>query len=105
MTENEIVEHIKTRIELYRGDVMNLEHAIGCFYIGRQLGWKIILLMHDRKSIKKYEQLLDLDFRVHMPDIGVLAHKSLAWRAVQKVSSYWKAVKGEIANIRTPQVD
>ena len=105
VSDADLLKHINLRISNFRGDITNLEHAIGCFYVGRQLGWKVMLLIHDRKSIKKYEDLLALNFKEHMPEVGSLAHKSLAWQAVQKVSSFWKAVKGEIANVRTTQVE
>jgi hypothetical protein len=72
--------------------------------VGRLLGWKVLLLVHDRQSIKKYERILDLNFRGTLPDVGPQANKSLAWTAVQKISSYWKAVKGEVPEVRTREV-
>ena len=47
--------------------------------------------------------MLGVDVREVLPDVGDFAHKSLAWAAAQKVGSFWKAVKGEIAGIRTPE--
>jgi hypothetical protein len=102
-SDKELNEHIAKRIRKYRGNIHELEKAIGCVFVGREMGWKVMLLVHDRKSVSKYEELLDLDFRKELPDIGKYADRSLAWRLVQKVSSFWKAVKGEIPNVKTPE--
>ena len=47
--------------------------------------------------------MLGVDVREILPEVGALAHKSLVWVAAQKVGNFWKAVKGEIAGIRTPE--
>ena len=105
MTEKDLIPHFNRRFKDFRGDITQLERAIGCFVIGRQVGWKVMLLVHDRKTIKLYEELLGLDFKRHLKPEGPLAHKSLAWQLVKKVSSFWKAVKGEIPGVRTPEVE
>jgi hypothetical protein len=103
LSDKELNEHIVKRIRKYKGDITDLERAIGCLYVGREFGWKVMLLVHDRKSIAKYEELTGLDFRKELPEVGAYAHKSQAWLLVQKVSSFWKAVKGEIAGVKTPE--
>ena len=60
--------------------------------------------MYDRKSVKKYEEILGFDSKVAMPEIGKFANKSVAWKAVQRVSNFWKAVKGEIQGIRSTEI-
>jgi hypothetical protein len=102
LSDKEANDHIVERIRAYKGDITDLERGIGCFYVGREFGWKVMLLVHDRKSVTKYERLLGLDFRQELPEVGKYAHKSMAWRLAQKVSSFWKAVKGEIPGIKTP---
>lgn len=99
MNDKELVAHLDSRMERFKGDMTRLEHAIGAYMVGRQFGWKVLLLIHDRKTIAKYGEILDLDFR-DLPEVGQLAHKSVAWSAVQKVASYWKAVKGEYPDVK-----
>jgi hypothetical protein len=103
LSDKELNEHVIKRVRKFKGDITDMERAIGCLYVGREFGWKIMLLIHDRKSIAKYETLLELNFREEMPDVGKYAHKSVAWGLVQKVSSFWKAVKGEIPDVKTPE--
>lgn len=88
----------------FKGDIHLLESAIGSLYVGKQYGWKVIYLIHDKKTIRKYEDVLKINFRQDMPEIGPRADHSVAFRALQNVTNFWKAVKGEIPGIRTPEV-
>ena len=62
-------------------------------------------LYHDKKTIKKHEEILGIIFRERMPEIGPRAEHSSAFRALKTVTNFWKAVKGEVPGIRTPKVD
>lgn len=104
MKDSQLIAHFDKVTKDYSGDISKLEHAIGAYLVGRQFGWKIMLLVHDRKTIAKYEDILGLDFR-ELPDVGEYAHKSWAWQAMDKVSNFWKAVRGEIPGIRSPMFD
>ena len=104
LSNKKLVEIIDTSIENFRGDGTELAKAIGMLAIGRKFGWKVIYLIHTKKTIKKYEKILNIDLREVLPDVGPNAHKSLAWTAVQKVGNFWKAVKGEIPGIRSNQL-
>ncbi len=103
LSDKELNDHLAKRIRKYKGNIHELEKAIGCLFVGREMGWKVMLLVHDRKSIAKYEELVALDFRKELLEVGPSADKSVAWALVQKVSSFWKAVKGEIPNVKTPE--
>jgi hypothetical protein len=98
------VEIIDKAISNFRGDTKTLSNAIGYLMIGRKFGWRAMYLIHDRRSIKSYEMILGIESREFLPEVGPLAHKSVAYRAVQKVTNFWKAVKGEIAGIRSTEI-
>jgi len=104
MSEKDLLAAIDRSIQSFKGDTRKLSNAIGYVMIGRRLGWKVMLLMHDRKSIKLYEQILGIDSRQEFPEYGPLAEKSVAYRALKKVSNFWKAVKGEIPNVRSTEM-
>ena len=69
--------------------------------MGARLGWRPLFLIHSPKSIKKYEGILDVAFRDVMLEVGPKAKDSIAWKLAQKVSNFWKLVKGETSNVRT----
>lgn len=91
--------------EGFRGDLHELESAIGALYVGQRMGWKVLFLIHEKRTLKKYEKILGLEFREVLPDVGDLAHKSVAWNAAQKLGNFWKAVKGEIKGVRSPEIE
>lgn len=102
IAKKDIVPHIDKVTQDFKGQINELEQAIGMWLVGRQFGWKVMYLVHDRKTIAKYEKILGIEFRNEVPDVGRFAHKSVAWVAAKKVSNFWKAVKGEIPGIRSP---
>lgn len=103
-SDQQLIEHIDERIKEFHGQLNELESAIGAYFVGRKMGWKVLMLIHDRITLKKYEKILGMHFKEDLPDVGPWAHKSYAWLAVQKIKSFWKAVKGEIPGIKTQQV-
>lgn len=100
--DKDIIPHIDGVIKDFRGNINELEQAIGVWIVGRKFGWKVMLLVHDRKTLAKYEKILGIDFRAQLPGEGPLAKKSLAWIAFQKFTNFWKAVRGEIPGVKSP---
>lgn len=100
----ELIAHLDEITKEFKGSLHDLEAAIGYLMVGRHFGWKPLLLIHDKQTLKKYEKILNLNIRDEIPEVGEYAYKSIAWVAVQKISSFWKAVKGEIQGIRTQQI-
>lgn len=91
-----MVETVDARIVDFKGDIRQLESAIGALVFGRHVGWKVLLLIHDTRTLRKYEKILGVEFRKVLPEVGVRADKSVAWRYAQKIGEFWKIVKGEI---------
>ncbi|SFL37823.1 hypothetical protein SAMN05216302_10726 [Nitrosomonas aestuarii] len=87
---------IDEAVENYRGQADELENAIGMLMIGRIYGWKVLVIVHNKRTIKKYESILGINIREMFPPEGPLAHKSLGYRIASKLSNFWKAVSGDI---------
>jgi hypothetical protein len=96
---------IDAAVMRFKGPTDPLRGAIGYFFIARQVGWKPALLMFSQKTVREYEEILQINSRDMFPEVGPMANKSIAWRLSLKVSNFWKAVKGEIKGIRTNEVD
>jgi len=101
ISDKQTIEVINTAIKNFQGNSDILESAIGALHVGRLMGWKTLYLTHATFTIRKYEKILGLSFREVLEDETELSSKSIAFKAVQKVSNFWKAVKGEIPNIRS----
>jgi len=104
VTPEEMIKICLAAVKPYKGNVTELESAIGAFIVGKQVGWRILLLAHNRATLKKYQKILGVKFSEILPEVGELADKSIGWAAVKKIGNFWKAVKGEIAGIRSPNL-
>jgi hypothetical protein len=80
----------------FQGQFDELEAAIGMYMIGRLVGWKVLLLIHNKRTIRKYEEILHIDVREEFEEEGPFADKSIALNVVKKLGSFWKAVSGEL---------
>ncbi len=89
----------------FDGDSTQLETAIGAFIFGRHLGWKPLFLIHSKRTMNKYQEILGLDFRKELPEVGKLARKSVAWRSAETLSNFWKAVTGNTPGHRSTEID
>lgn len=104
-SDKELMDFVDDAINDFEGDSAVLGAAIGALMIGRHIGWKPLLLIYDRKTIKKYEASLQLEFREVLPEVGKYAERSEAWRSTQESGGFWRVVKGEIAGIRSKHLD
>lgn len=100
----ETISLFDAAIKGFKGDSSVLESAIGAYMLGRNIGWKPLLLIHDKKTLRKYEVALGVNFREHMAAEGPFAAKSVAYKAAIKLGNFWKAVSGH-PGIRTSKLD
>lgn len=78
------------------GTVDELEQALGFYILGRHVGWKVLVLVHNKRTIRKYEEILGISIREVFPETAVASDRSMGFRIAKTVSNFWKAVSGEI---------
>lgn len=79
----------------YRGDAGELESAIGMYFLGRHLGWKPLYIIHSKKTVAKYEEILGINVREEFPEEGPASERSMGYRVAKGFSNFWKVVSGE----------
>lgn len=72
-----------------------LESALGMYVLAHHVGWKVMYLIHSKRTIRKYEDLLGLKLSEHFPEYGPDADRTNAYKIISKVSNFWKLVSGE----------
>jgi len=82
-------------ISKFRGGADELESALGAYLLGRHVGWKVLYLIHSKKTVAKYEAILGVRFREEFPEEGPMAGQSMAFAAAQAFTNFWKVVSGE----------
>lgn len=105
MNQKDAIQTVDSAIEsLKKGNLGQLESAIGALMVGRHYGWKPLYLIHDKKTLRRYEEILGVEFRDVLAEVGPIAQRSVAYRLALKAGNFWKSVKGEIPGIRTPDL-
>lgn len=91
------LEEIEQRVlATFQGQIDELESALGMLRIGHHFGWKVLVLIHNKRTIRKYEEILGINIREFFPAEGPSTYRSLGYRVVQQIGNFWKAVSGDI---------
>lgn len=77
------------------GSVDELESALGMLRIGHHVGWKVLYLVHSKKTIRKYEEILNIKIRDIFEERGPSADRSIGLALAEKFSNFWKVVSGD----------
>ncbi|WP_052185207.1 hypothetical protein [Methylotenera versatilis] len=94
--QKEQIEQIEKRaIVQFVGMLDELESALGMLRMGHHMGWKVLYMIHSKKTIRKYEEILDIKIRDIFPDEGPSAGRSVGLGIAKKFSNFWKVVSGE----------
>ncbi len=79
----------------FEGQVDELESALGMLRMGHHWGWKILYIIHSKRTIRKYEAILDIRIRDEFDETGPSSYRSQGFRIVEALSNFWKAIGGE----------
>jgi hypothetical protein len=84
------------------GQLNELESALGMLQMGHHFGWKVLYLIHSKKTIRKYEDILGIKIREIFPPTGPSSYRSTGLALAMKASNFWRVVSGEdkIENLR-----
>jgi hypothetical protein len=79
------------------GTIDELEQAIGMYVLARHVGWKPLVLVHNKRTLRKYEEIVGLPLRLLFDEEGPAAMRSVGYRFAKRLSNFWKAVSGEVS--------
>lgn len=79
----------------FEGDLTQLEAALGMLRIGHHLGWRVLYLVHSKKTIRNYEEILGIKIREIFPETGPSSYRSFGLNIAMRFSNFWKVVGGE----------
>lgn len=80
----------------FSGQLEELESALGLLRMGDHFGWRVLLLIHNKRTIRKYEAILGINIREFFPEEGPSVDRSMGYTFVKKIGNFWKAVSGDI---------
>lgn len=80
----------------YEGDLTQLEAALGMLRLGHHLGWRVLYIIHSKKTIRSYEEILGIKIREVFPETGPSSYRSFGLNLAMRYSNFWKVVGGDI---------
>ena len=80
----------------FSGSLEDLEKAVGMMMVGYHFGWKVLLLVHSKRTIKKYESILNIDIKEFFPAEGRSAKRSMGLDLAKQIGNFWQVVSGDI---------
>lgn len=89
----------------FKGTLDELESALGMLRLGHHVGWKVLYIVHSKKTIRKYEEILTgrSNSAVRVRDLfepeGPSSHRSVGYRIVVGFSNFWKAIGGDAGGL------
>lgn len=84
----------------FKGQLDDLESALGMLRMGHHWGWKVLYILHSKATIRKYENILKIKVRDVFPEEGPSAYRSAGFRVAQAASNFWKVISGEAPESR-----
>lgn len=93
----------------FKGDLHDLESALGMLRLGHDFGWKVIYIIHSKRTVRKYEQILqgDSEEEVRVRDLfepeGPSSYRSAGYQVVRKVSNFWRVIANESTEAELPK--
>jgi hypothetical protein len=85
----------KEAIANFSGSLDQLNSAIGMLRMGHHLGWRALYIIHSKRTIRKYEEILGIKVRELFPEEGPSADRSIGYGIAKKLENFWKVVSGD----------
>ncbi|MEN8721114.1 MAG: hypothetical protein ABF296_12725 [Oceanococcaceae bacterium] len=95
MTDEEKLQIVQRAACNFHGQFADLERAVGMLMLGDAYGWRVLTLAHERRTLRKYEEILGITVREAFDERGPLATKSIGLKITDQLGNFWKVVKGE----------
>ncbi|SFL01821.1 hypothetical protein SAMN05216302_102648 [Nitrosomonas aestuarii] len=80
----------------FRGIGTTLESALGALILGQYFGWRVLKLLHNPATYRRYEKALGIEFKNVCPEITEMGKKkSIGYAITEKLGSFWAVVMGK----------
>jgi hypothetical protein len=94
--DEETEQRILQSLDDFRGLGTTMESALGALVLGQYFGWRVLKLLHNPATYRKYEKVLGVEFKAVCPDITELGErKSIGYAITQALGSFWAVITGK----------
>ncbi|SEM93585.1 hypothetical protein [Nitrosomonas marina] len=94
--DEESEQIILQQMREFRGIGTTLESALGALILGQYFGWRVLKLLHNPATYRRYEKALGIEFKNVCPEITEMGKKkSIGYAITEKLGSFWAVVMGK----------
>ena len=83
-------------IARFEGNIGTLTSALGFLRLGYQIGWRVLVLTHNKRTVRKYEDILGISVREYFPKDAPGAERSIGLKMAKAAGNFWKVVSGDL---------
>jgi hypothetical protein len=91
----EFIDQAIRRLPQGKFQIDEVESAIGMYVLAHHFGWKVLYLIHSKKTIRKYEEILGIKLSEKFQEFERDAPRTNAYKIIQAVTNFWKLVSGD----------
>lgn len=85
------------RIRNFKGLGTTLESAVGAYVVGSVYGWRVVFMMHNQKTVAKYNRILGFKIQDVCPEYTEFSDRFFAIRVAKRAKAFWKVAKSGFA--------
>lgn len=94
--EQQLLQIEREAVANFSGLLDELQAALGFLRFGDYYGWKVLVIVHNKRTIRKYEQILNINIKEFFPAEGSQSSRSIGLNLAKKIGNFWKVVSGDI---------
>lgn len=94
--QEELAEIEREAVANFIGQLDDLFAALGMLHSGDHFGWRILVLIHNKRTIRKYEDILGIKIREFFPELGSQGDRAMAYKFTKAMGNFWKVVSGDV---------
>jgi hypothetical protein len=94
--DEETEQRILKALDNFQGLGTTMESALGALIIGQYFGWRVLKLLHNPATYRRYEKALGIEFKALCPEITEAGKKkSIGYAITEKLGSFWAVITGK----------
>jgi hypothetical protein len=94
--DEETEQKILQQLNEFQGIGTTMESALGALIMGQYFGWRVLKLLHNPATYRRYEKILGIEFKGVCPEITERGkQKSIGYAISEKLGSFWAVIMGK----------
>lgn len=89
----------------FKGQLDKLEAALGALHLGHHIGWKGLFIVHNKRTIRQFEDILGIKFRDYFPETALGSDRLFGFRAAEELKKFWQVVSGDIKVAKKREIE